>query len=167
MSDRQFRSSDRRFGVQLSAWVLADIDRWCREAHPAETGGVLVGAYSPCRTLAHVAQASSPPSDSAAGPTWFFRGIGRLNDLLRNLWSAPKRTYYVGEWHYHAVPCAEPSPQDIAQLRAIAHNPQYNCPEPILVIVGSGSSPRPLHVEVATSSGRRILTAEQCGTAGH
>jgi hypothetical protein len=68
---------------------------------------------------------------------WFFRGVAGLQKLLDRLWRSDE-SHYLGEWHYHPASDTTPSNQDLRQLRAIASDPSYCCPEPILLIVGVG-----------------------------
>ncbi len=100
----------------------------------SETGGVLIGRYSKNGAIAHVEIASAPPGDSSAGLDWFERGKNGLGDLLREQWNHPQRRYYVGEWHFHPIGRAEPSPQDRQQMAEIARDPNYHCERPLLII---------------------------------
>lgn len=99
-----------------------------------------------CNYLIHVEipwnpnAASPPPPDSKSGTTWFARGVCGLQRWLDSLWHGPSRAYYLGEWHLHPGGAPTPSGTDLEQMTAIANNPRYACPEPILVILG-GASP--------------------------
>ncbi|MCW8137416.1 MAG: Mov34/MPN/PAD-1 family protein [Planctomycetota bacterium] len=133
MTVSEFRSDDDRFGLVLPASALQELRHLCEGAKALETGGILIGFYSPTGNSAVVSRVTGPPRDSAAGPTWFNRGTHELTSKLSSLW--PKGEFYLGEWHYHpggAPPV--PSPQDCKQLKQIADSPQYHCPEPVLVI---------------------------------
>ena len=101
----------------------------------SETGGVLIGRYVDDGSVARVEFASSPPGDSSAGLDWFERGKDGLADLLREQWNLPERRYYLGEWHFHPLGRAEPSPQDRKQMFAIAQDKNYRCTRPVLAIV--------------------------------
>lgn len=101
----------------------------------SETGGVLVGRYLDGGSVARVELASSPPDDSSGGLDWFERGKDGLVDLLREQWNLPERRYYLGEWHFHPLGRAQPSPQDRKQMSEIAGDKNYRCTRPILVIV--------------------------------
>jgi hypothetical protein len=85
-------------------------------------------------TLAFVSDASRAPGDSKSGTTWFYRGIAGLQAWLYRLWD--KERYYLGEWHSHPGARPFPSDTDLRQIREIAESPKYNCPEPVLLIVG-------------------------------
>src|SRR5262249_3629493 len=66
----------------------------------------------------------------------FERGVDGLAAWLATLWRAPRKTYYLGEWHYHPHASPDASPQDRAQMITFSRNLAYACPEPLLVIVG-------------------------------
>jgi hypothetical protein len=105
----------------------------------SETGGILVGRYLSDGEIAAVELASGPPGDSEAGVDWFKRGKDGLAELLAEQWSRPDRRYYVGEWHFHPLGNAEPSPQDLNQIREFAADENYRCQRPILIIVSPGT----------------------------
>jgi hypothetical protein len=75
------------------------------------------------------------------------RTVGKLQAWLDSLWRR-KADYYVGEWHYHPGASASPSGVDVAQMRAIARDEKYACPEPLLIILGG--DPRAEHWLSAT-----------------
>lgn len=135
MADLQFVSKDERFGVRIAQ---AEIDRMkdhCAEWDIAETGGILVGHYNADRNRAIVTKASLAPKDSRRGRTWFVRGVFRLQEWLRELWTG-RGEYYLGEWHYHPGGSCQPSGTDARQMEEIALDPKYGCPEPLLIIIG-------------------------------
>jgi integrative and conjugative element protein (TIGR02256 family) len=130
-------TADRRYGVLIEASALVALDRMCGEAGRVETGGVLVGVYSADLSLAIVREVTPPPSDSRRGRSRFERGVAGLREMLRRRWRSKRRTYYLGEWHFHPAPRVEPSREDFAQMAEIAKADEYNCSEPLLVILGA------------------------------
>lgn len=138
MSDLLFWSVDRRFGLRVSEQSVDGLRARCREVEDRETGGILVGYYTESLDCAVVTAVSRPPSDSSAGPTWFYRGTRGLAHWLDRLWKRERR-YYLGEWHLHPRELPYPSGEDIAQMQTIALSARYNCPEPILLIVGDAA----------------------------
>lgn len=82
-----------------------------------------------------ISLASGPPSDSTAGRTWFVRGINGLGRMLDKCFKSAG-SYYLGEWHFHPFASPSPSSQDIQQMLTIAKDKKYNCPEPIMIILG-------------------------------
>lgn len=135
-------TDDGTFTVELQAAVLRALDGYCRKAGSSETGGILIGLYSEDLSVAIVREATAPPEDSKRGHSWFVRGISGLRDMLVKRWGAKERTFYVGEWHYHPVSRVEPSGDDFAQMVEISHAGQYDCREPLLLILGAGRSER-------------------------
>jgi hypothetical protein len=101
-----------------------------------------VGHYGEGLDWALVTKVSAAPRDSMAGRYSFERGVQGLERWLKRLWKAPRRAYYLGEWHFHPHGSAAASAHDRAQMTAISRSPAYRCPEPVLLIVGGdpGSS---------------------------
>jgi integrative and conjugative element protein (TIGR02256 family) len=132
------KTKEGTFAVEFHASVLKAMDRYCRDARSAETGGILVGRYSEDLSLAIVSEATPPPTDSKKGRSWFVRGVDGLRELLAKRWRAGERTFYVGEWHFHPVDRVEPSGDDFAQMLEISRAREYNCKEPLLLILGAG-----------------------------
>jgi integrative and conjugative element protein (TIGR02256 family) len=134
----EFRSQDRRFGLVLAAEFRQTLRERCLASWPNETGGILVGYYTERHETAIVSQLPPAPTDSVSARARFVRGLRGLQELLVRLWNQNPRNreYYLGEWHFHPGQEPIPSPQDEAQMRAIAKDPGYRCPEPLLVITG-------------------------------
>lgn len=125
----------------------------CARRLGIETGGILAGRYDKDLRLAKVSIATAPPPDSAGGHAWFKRGTAGLKRLLDQLWSVGD--YYLGEWHFHPGGAPSPSGQDIEQLRIIASDLRYACPEPLLVILG-GRPPDCSIASVVWDGGRAV-----------
>ena len=132
------KTVDGKFAAEIQASVLKELDRQCREAGSSETGGILVGRYSDDLSLAIVREATPPPTDSRKARFWFVRGVHGLRDLLRERWRADERTFYIGEWHLHPVNYVEPSGDDFLQMLQIKRAKEYDCKEPLLLILGAG-----------------------------
>jgi integrative and conjugative element protein (TIGR02256 family) len=131
----ELKSRDQRFCLAVGEGQLEYILTLCQQALPNETGGVLIGFYDQSFQMAEVVRATEAPADSRSGPTWFHRGVEGLQSMLDGLWKR-QRHYYIGEWHFHPFGSPVPSAVDINQLREIANSTRYNCPEPILFIIG-------------------------------
>lgn len=125
------------FAVEIQAPVLGALERYCLDAGSVETGGILIGSYSNDLALAIVREATPPPTDSKRGHSWFVRGVSGLSEMLGNRWRAKERTFYIGEWHFHPANHVEPSGADFAQMFEIGRAREYNCKEPLLVILGA------------------------------
>ena len=138
--DPEFWSDEDAFGLRLDSDTLHGILEACHQSALTETGGILVGTYSDDLNCAVVMGQSGRPEDSRSGRTWFSRGTAGLQRWLDELWSKKERRYYLGEWHYHPGEQSEPSVTDGNQMKRIAKDPSYKCPEPILVIVGGAAT---------------------------
>ena len=117
---RIYSSDDGRFQVVFPRNLEFKILGLCSVAQGWETGGVLVGNYTPDCLTAIIMNATPPPKDSDAGRTWFHRGVAGLQRLFARLWSKPKREYYIGEWHYYPTSIVAPSPNDVHQMKNIS-----------------------------------------------
>lgn len=117
-----------------NAWE--NILQTCKKAANKETGGILIGYYTDDLTTAVVTESTPPPKDSKSDYTWFYRGIDGLKRLLIRRWKEPRRCYYLGEWHYHPAKKVKPSHDDINQMVRISSEENYNCREPIMLVVG-------------------------------
>ncbi len=165
MNAFEFRSEDGAFGASISPKTLTEILESCRDFAPAETGGILVGRYNDALNCAVVTDASERPPDSRSGRTWLLRGTAGLQSWLDRLWSSSKRRYYLGEWHFHPGGAPEPSPTDIEQMGKIARSPSYECPEPVLLLVGGAAEKRSdVRVYVFLSKGGRAAPVELLAT---
>lgn len=149
------RTEDGTFAVELQASVLGALDRYCCDACSVETGGILIGRYSDDLAVAIVREATPPPTDSKRGRSWFVRGVSGLRQMLGNRWQAKERTFYVGEWHFHPANHVEPSANDFAQMIEIGRAREYDCKEPLLLILCASKH-----------EGQRIFRAFVCQAEG-
>ncbi|MDD2229037.1 MAG: Mov34/MPN/PAD-1 family protein [Candidatus Cloacimonetes bacterium] len=133
-----WKTANDVFRVELSSSVLVKMVELIEGAHDIETGGILVGKYIDENTKALVIDALPPPEDSLCKPCTFRRGSKGLSTLLKSLWNKRERLYYVGEWHYHPTEMVYPSQTDLDQMISISKDPNYECKEPIMVIIGKG-----------------------------
>ncbi len=167
MTDWEGQTVDGTFAVEFQATVLRTLEHHCREAGSSETGGILIGRYSGDLSLAVVLEATPPPSDSRRGRSWFVRGVNGLRDTLGKRWRAKERTYYVGEWHFHPVDHVDPSGDDFAQMFEISHAKDYDCKEPLMLILGAGQrqGQRTFRAFVCPASGAPLELLPRVGTA--
>lgn len=123
-----------KLSVFLKEDLLLELREFCIEKGNLETGGILVGMYDSDLQSAIITKVLGPPADSKHGRTTFVRGTKGVKKILDDLWKEGQ--YYLGEWHCHpkALPIA--SSQDINQMKRIAKNSIYRCPEPIMLIIG-------------------------------
>lgn len=121
--------------ISLDAWRFLEVE--CSKADGREIGGILIGYYSVDNSTAIITEASSPPQDSTYGYNWFRRGVAGLKSILARRWqNTGRRTYYVGEWHYHPAVQVMPSDDDFSQMQEINRSSNYQSKEPIMLIIG-------------------------------
>ncbi|MBV8526819.1 MAG: Mov34/MPN/PAD-1 family protein [Candidatus Dormibacteraeota bacterium] len=113
---------------------MARILLHCERARKVETGGILIGRYSKLGDQAFVTAVTGPPTDSVATRQSFVRGIRGLQRHISRAWL--RREFYLGEWHFHPMAAPYPSRRDLAQIKTFALDPDYACPEPILIVIG-------------------------------
>jgi len=135
MDDYSYFSQDKRFGLKLTKSLANEMFDFCLNDKSHETGGILIGHYTSDQSCAIVNLVKGPTSDSKSGRTWFYRGTKDLQVFLERLWRTNKN-HYLGEWHYHPGGSPIPSVEDRMQMTQIANSKRYNCPEPILIIIG-------------------------------
>jgi|SRR5690625_2769525 len=131
-----YRAQATSLQARVQKHVLLSLLSMSRDAAPNETGGILIGRYSQDLRTVTLTKALEPPSDSVAGPITFQRGVNGLQEILAETWIRDGH-YYVGEWHSHPHANASPSPTDDKQMQRIAKSTNYQCPEPVLVILGN------------------------------
>jgi len=134
IKDVTFSNAAAPYTVTLSSSSLQQIVAECINAGVNETGGILIGHYSEDGSTAIVFEATARPPDSLSDRTTFQRGTKGLRSLLQNRWKNGK--YYVGEWHFHPGGLPEPSDNDFESMKSIAANLNYQCPEPVMIILG-------------------------------
>lgn len=133
--DLRFLSDDAMYGLIIDQKVLHTMLSICRASQVLEVGGIIIGTYDTENRYALVSRISSSPIDSKRGRNWFHRGVYGLQSLLNRYWTE-SRKYYLGEWHFHPYSSAIASSIDIKQMTSISTKNDYNCPEPIMIILG-------------------------------
>lgn len=129
-----FVVGDQTAAVVVSVSAKRAMLKHCQSAGDLETGGILIGYYSPLCDQAIITEVAGAPSDSVSGRWTFTRGIAGLQPLIDRAWRRGK--YYLGEWHFHPFVSPLPSPRDRAQLASFSRDRAYRCPEPVLMVVG-------------------------------
>lgn len=137
--NQHWTTKDRCYGIFIEQFAWEQISKACIRAEKNETGGILIGYYANGQQTAIITQISTP-SDSKSGRHWFKRGVSGLASLLRKSWQDPQKTYYLGEWHYHPVSVIQPSDEDFQQMITISQSPNFQCKEPIMIIIGKEKS---------------------------
>ena len=139
ISNSLFCSFDNRYSVAIGKTQIQKILSLCCAINRSETGGILIGHYSSKHDCAHIKTIVGPAQDSIHKRTSFLRGVSGLQTKIDLFWNR-YRHYYLGEWHFHPFASSKASAQDIQQMTSIALSSDYNCPEPILLIVGGDPS---------------------------
>jgi integrative and conjugative element protein (TIGR02256 family) len=130
----EYISGDRRRLVVLPASTLNALEVACRGKRN-ETGGMLVG-HSRADGAFVITEVLPAPPDSKATRTTFQRGRVGVDNQLARCWVRGDR--YIGEWHLHPSAAPRPSSTDKRTLKAIADDANYDCPAPLLLVVGGG-----------------------------
>jgi len=136
MGNYEAWTKDGRYGLRIPSKIIHKMLDLCRKSIDIETGGILVGYYNRSHNCAIVTDCSNAPKDSRREKRFFYRGVYGLQRWLSSLWKLGQRRYYLGEWHFHPFASANPSGIDLNQMREDAKDKSYNCPEPIMVLVG-------------------------------
>ena len=125
---------DGRYSIEITKDLLNDVAKTIKHSGLNETGGVIVGYYSTDQHTAIVTSFEPPPKDSKASRFSFQRGTKGLLKRLQSLWRLKARQYYLGEWHRHPFGDCSASSVDLEDIKKIARNPDWTCPQPILMI---------------------------------
>jgi integrative and conjugative element protein (TIGR02256 family) len=129
-----FVARDHSIAILITIAIRKALAQYCTQAGRHETGGILIGHYTPLGDQAVITKVTSAPRDSSAGRSWFVRGVAGLQQLINRAWR--RRDYYLGEWHFHPFASPDPSDRDRRQIAYLSRDPDYRCPEPILIVVG-------------------------------
>lgn len=135
MSELLLWAKDRKFGLSLKESALIHCLKECAESCSQETGGILVGYYTPAHDCAVITELGGPPEDSIRKSTLFERGTRGIQSWISRLWREQKH-FYLGEWHFHPGGASIPSQDDIEQMQKLSQDKRLKCPEPILLIIG-------------------------------
>ncbi|WP_202593642.1 ThiF family adenylyltransferase [Halococcus sediminicola] len=133
-----WNSSDQEETVQLPLKCVESMKVRCEKDHPNETGGIAAGSTREGRP-ALVVNAKDPPRDSIHSPTRFLRGTEEVEEWLRDARESIGLKYF-GEWHYHPEQRPAVSEKDRDAMNEIAADRDYNCPHPLLFIMGEDES---------------------------
>lgn len=132
-----WRSECGTYTVVLEAQFLTDVVQVARKHYPNEVGSPLVGSYSDDGHEARISGIGPLSPDSRGTRFSFSRGVRGLREFFTNLFKSSKgRVHYVGEWHSHPNGAPSPSGTDHDNMMVIAHDPNAECPECILIIIG-------------------------------
>lgn len=120
--------------VLIASEVFTSIEKFAGQGFPRETGGILLGRFRRSDGAPVVYSCTGPPIDSESRSMGFVRGVKELQSVLETQFVAGNQ--YLGEWHSHPNGQSTPSPRDRHTMFSIGHNPNYQMPRPLLLIVG-------------------------------
>lgn len=129
-----FLAADRSIAVEIEPRAMRSMLNISERAAGLETGGVLIGRYSPFGDRVIVSRVTGPPRDSQRFRFNFIRGVAGLTRRLEQAWRVG--LYYVGEWHLHPKGSPQPSDTDSKQVLAFSRQRDYRCRHPVLVVIG-------------------------------
>lgn len=135
-AQEHWTTENKSYGIYINDLAWGQMLQACLRAQQNETGGIVIGYYANDQQTAIVTQVSIPTSDSKSGRYWFKRGVVGLKALLKKCWKASRKTYYLGEWHYHPLSEISPSSEDFHQMVMIRKDQSFQCKEPIMIIAG-------------------------------
>lgn len=135
---KYWKTNQGEYLLEINSDVLNFLEFECSKVNGRETGGILLGYYSDDSSTAIITEATIPPRDSSCGYNWFQRGIAGLKSLLIHRWkNSSRRIFYIGEWHFHPAQMVIPSSEDYKQMQEISNSENYQCKEPIMLIIGN------------------------------
>lgn len=94
--------------VEIAEETFGAITKHVAIRKRGETGGILIGQYSPDHLTAKVLSASGPGKQSLLGLLSFTRRTSGLQEELDKEFKLGR--YYLGEWHCHPGRDHTPSP---------------------------------------------------------
>jgi proteasome lid subunit RPN8/RPN11 len=153
--------SVRRPRIWLSERAEAQLADAARNAHPQETGGVLVGLYVG-RERPWVVEATVLPPHVASHSYYELPAEARPR-AVDSARETDERLGYLGDWHSHPEDVG-PSGTDITTMKQLAADPAAACPHPVLLIARrTGSGYRLDARELATRKLRRLTVISAGG----
>lgn len=121
---------DGRWRAWLTEAARYAITAAAAEAHPNETGGVLLGVLS--RGRPWITTAAEVPYPGATN-TYYELERGAAPAIVDALTMLDPRIGYLGEWHSHPADVG-PSSLDLQSMSKIGADPDAGCAHPVLVI---------------------------------
>jgi proteasome lid subunit RPN8/RPN11 len=115
----------------LSERAADNIRRAAADAHPRETGGVLIGVYTG-RRRPWILEAPVVES-GRVGRTYYEIPAGIRPRVVDEARAGDERVGYLGEWHSHPADVG-PSALDSETVQRIASDPAAACPHPVLIV---------------------------------
>lgn len=123
-----------------TAWVaepaVSIMAAEAERAYPCETGGVLLGYWSPPYSEVVVTDVVGPGPRAVHEPTRFVPDADYQEaEIARWHLADSRRHAYLGDWHSHPTGGAGLSSKDRRTLRAIAAHEAARAPVPLMVVL--------------------------------
>lgn len=148
-----------RWRIWLSEEAEAVIKESAREAHPHETGGVLVGVLAGTRPW--VTYAVHVPSPTSTGTSYEIPAGARrraVNEARR----MDPRLGYLGDWHSHPADI-EPSRCDATTMAHLAADARADCAWPLLIVLRRACEDYWVDARQWTGRSLRVLQVVRAG----
>src|SRR6266851_5330619 len=122
------------------AWIsekcLESIIAEARRCFPLETGGVLMGYWTPTKVEVVITRSIGPGPASTHTESTFEPDTAYQQDQINRIYAESNRIYtYLGDWHSHPRLAEGLSPRDKRTLRMIATDRRARAPSPIVGIL--------------------------------
>lgn len=156
--------TSRRWRAWIAEAAADTVLQAAAAAHPAETGGVLVGVQTAGRRP-WVTEAVELRSSKATG-TFYEVPAGARRKAVEKLRRRDTRLGYLGEWHVHPADLP-PSPTDASTLVRLAADPESGCERPMLLVARRGSDGYRLDARQLHGSTLRALQIIVSGPLPH
>ncbi len=123
--------------IHVTKELLEKFKSLGRDKYPLEYGGILVGHYEDDGQTAVIVDTILPIRYKSSKFN-FERSNEGFKEKLEELYKQTPKLIYIGEWHTHPDLLAIPSQDDYDSIKAVAHHPDVQIKNPIMLIIGIG-----------------------------
>ena len=114
----------------ISESAVLDLRHAASDAHPVETGGILIGVYANGKPwITHAVEVRT----SDRGPRHFTLPAGATGRVVGDARALDPRLGYLGEWHVHPADVG-PSSIDRATMKSLVKRADGGSRNPILLL---------------------------------
>lgn len=146
---------DSDFTVILTERILCHLEKY-KQLHywDKEAGGQLFARFD--KTLTTIEEITGPRLTDTRTRTSY--KPDRRAEQIEISQMYKKDLHYVGDWHTHPSPIADPSGTDISNIRSCVIKSKHELNGFIMIIVGTNSFPEGLRVSVHTGQEELVLS---------
>lgn len=127
----------RDVAIEIEDSVIILLKHFVQRNGNPESGGILLGKYSPSERKYLITEATKPNVFDKSGLSFFIRKAKPAQRIIDTRWRTSAGTInYLGEWHTHDCNNPTPSSTDLALIRSIIFDQSNVWPEVIMIIVG-------------------------------